>query len=422
MSEPSISFDLALVQPPTFGVEIDERFRAAYDALIRDEVARWQQLGPVRLPNIVVLERLTVRDTDVGAMLTDNGTALVTPRLDLRGNIGRLAALHLMRTSAGAADRLVATLSALPSTRLYGGVLGEDGEAAALVAASVTRRPFIVSAAKHNPDFVPALAAAEAFMQSVELSTIEMADPLPPYAFLSNVTGRHPSFVLHPGEIPVHTDGTTLRHVGQLGSGLDEHSATTAVRGLERDVWILPESLAGGVVGAIHLVADIREQDCDMAGLTVSQAGKPSTLFVEASGRRSIFFHELTHAIQFSHTNLFPDQDWQGLVKPDAGYFGSARGFIATGTRLPAYSNSLLARGFITSYASAAFHEDVAELGEALFVGDERLWACLPEAPIVMEKVRLLIEFLHRVDPIFDRSYFEGLASTRHTAEAAWSR
>lgn len=419
-----ISFDVGVLGERVVPVCLADGHREPMKKTVQEEFARYPDGMLDELPRMIVVDSFVMDGEARGASyIAEQRLGILAPRLDLRGNVHRLVAFDLLTRHSAEAARLRAALTDCSATQLYGGLLGVDGEIAALVGAIVSGRQTLVGATDQLPEFRTSVAHARTFLGEVGVSEQWLDDlpPSKPYAFLSTVGGTHPEFRLAPGNVRV-----TVTPPADRGDDsyqlLSESDAATAIRGLQRDVWILPESLAEDVLSTVYLIKDISTKGCDIAGLAVGADGQPSAIFVESSYRRTIFFHELAHAMHGRFNSLFPTSRWLTEVSGHDGYLGSGLDFIRRGIRLPDFAPELLRRGFITSYGSASLEEDVAELAGALFMGEERLWSCLPDAPRVDEKFRLLVDFLHQVDPVFTRQYFEALATTRRSTEAAWSR
>jgi len=368
-------------------------------------------------PRLLLVETAEFDDRLVGARyLPDHETAVLTPSLDFRGNVHRCVVAHLMNCHGDAAEVLRAGWTNATDIDLFGGRLSADGELIAWVAAVAQGRKTLAEWARTTDQVRQRVDACEAF-----LAECQMRRPsLPParYAFTTEISGEYPAYDLQPGDCKV-----SLSLPGDRGEYLMTAVARSAageiVSGLERDLWIYPESVLGETVRAIYIVEDVHHPRRDIAGFHQGHTHSNSDVVVERRGRRRILFHEVGHALHSRFGDNFPDEAWDALTPP-GHYFGTATDFIEQGTHVEDYHPSLLARGFITSYSSSAKIEDVAEVIEALFGGDGRLWAATGDSSVIAGKVDLMVEFLRSRVPELSRSFFQQLAGQRHDFERAW--
>lgn len=392
----------------------------ALRAVVADELGRYPDDFDAP-PLLLVAELAAGEESAHARWLDDTGLGVLTPALDLRGNVHRVIAAALLDRFPDAARRLAENSTDDPQATLFRGLL-RGGERAALVAAAFTNRPTLDAGARVSEAFATNLAAARTFLDEVGLGVGRRSgEPPAPAAWTSELGGRYPDYEARPGDVPVRLAARLTTDDGYRYEHADPSLAESISSEFERLIWVLPEGLLSETTDQVCVVEDVDHPRAGVSGYARGARGGKSTIVVERVGLRRILFHELGHAIHGRFRDEFPDEVWDSLTPPDA-YFGDAKAFIRTGVREPDYTASLLERGFITSYSTATKNEDVAELTEALFDGDDRLWASLEHAPVVASKIELLIEFLRAVHPLLTRRYFEMLTDERRAQEALWSR
>jgi hypothetical protein len=397
-----------------------ERF-AQLAKIVHEEAERYPPPFIERLPPLLLLRSARHDGEPIRARyFTPQRVAVVTPTLDLRGNLHRLVATDLLQTFPDRAQALLQACAAARSDLLYQGRLGVDGEAAALIAAVKSRRQSLYTLAQSRTGFGECLELAIEFLRDVDALHPLDADQRE-VGFLVTPDGAHPDYVLTPTTVGLRLAPPPANSsIAHTFISVDATEAPGIVSGIGRDLWIIPEVVLDDAIRTIFVVADVREPTCDIAGYASGTKGQPSDVVIESKNRRSILYHELGHALHTRFIERFPKEEWDAVV-PSNEYFGDAREFAALGISMPNYHPTLLERGFATSYSSASFSEDVAELAEALFDGDARLWSSIPSAQLLARKVELMLTFLERVHPALTREYFQQLASVRHAQERMWS-
>ena len=394
-------------------------------APVEQELQRYPANVAGVLPRLHLVEAATFESRPVGARyFAEQHVAVLTPRLDLRGNVHRVVAAALLERNAEARERFATSVEQAGNDAvLYGERLGVRAQLAALVGAVMSARTTLAEAGRHHSELDRSVRAAFQFLDEVGVSEshVRGLPPTPPYAYLSTITGQHPNHVVQPGSVQLRIGAPTAEEApGYVYDLVPEAEVPMARREIARAVWPLPEHVLGEAVSTLFVVADVRQSNgCDIGGFAMARDGERSKVVVEHRRGRRTVYHELGHALHFRHNDEFPTADWLSTVPAD-GYFGSGQKYIEAGVTLRDYSPDLLDRGFITGYASASMEEDIAESFEALMSGDPRLWGAVPGSPRIAAKVRLLIDFLHRIDPTFTEDYFQRMCTERPVQEAAW--
>lgn len=393
----------------------------AISGILYEEAERYPVGFGEHMPPLVVIRTASLSGNPIRARyFSAEGVAVLTPTLDVRGDLHRIVAAALVHRHPEAAHALKEACAASPSDTLFQGRMLPDREAIALIAAVKSRRESLHQLANERPAFRVLLNLAVAFLREVGAFAPADNEALRP-GFLLHPVGSHHDFQIQPTQVPLRLAPPPARSAGTASFRLvDTKEGPAIARGVGRDLWVLPEVLLAEAVSGIFIVDDVAEPGCDIAGFASGTKGGPSDLVVESRNRREILYHEFGHALHNRFDSLFPTEEWNAAV--NAGdYFGDSRGFIKLGVSVANYHPSLLEKGFVSSYASATMAEDIAELTEALFSGEVRLWSSIDSAPLLKVKVELMMTFLQRVHPAFTREYLEQLSTVRHAQERVWS-
>lgn len=417
---------LSIGQLPVEGaVPLNSEQGARLSAIVGSELERWPSGVSGGLPMLHLMERAEIKGRSQGAVyFPEHHAGLLAARYDLRGNVHRVVSRALLEKNPDPAAAVRHQFEeAGREANLYDGLLTGDGAVAALIGAVVHRRTSLDEACRQRPAVQRAVTAALQFLDAVGVTEqhVRSLPQAPMYGYLSRVSGQRPHLQIDPGAVkltlapPAPDD-----HPGYEFDPLIETEAPLAQRSVERAVWPLPEGVLQDAVRHLFVVADVRTSNgCDIAGFATGFDGEPAAVVVEHRRGRRTVYHELGHALHFRHRALFPEADWLSLVPAD-GYFGGGRKYIEAGVSHRDYSPDLLARGFVTGYASSSLEEDVAELFEAIMAGDPRLTAAVQDSPLVERKARLLAAFLRSIDPTFSDDYLMRLRVERAAQEAAW--
>ena len=127
------------------------------------------------------------------------------------------------------------------------------------------------------------------------------------------------------------------------------------------------------------------------------------------SDLRENFHHEFNHILYYQFGTWFDLDGWKAANKAGFSYGNGGTEAITN----KSYKNIGLEYsskdGFVTEYAKSAIEEDIAETSMYLFCGNDEFWAVVDSNTILKEKVRILVNFYNRLDPVFTMKYFRGL-------------
>jgi hypothetical protein len=97
---------------------------------------------------------------------------------------------------------------------------------------------------------------------------------------------------------------------------------------------------------------------------------------------------------------------WEKLNPPDFEYLGS--GLLAMDLHRDSYvwNRALHEEGFLYEYAQASIDCDFLSIARELFRDRARFWRTIEDYPLLRAKTDLVIDFFHRLDPIYDEEFF----------------
>lgn len=399
------------------------------EAKLKAELARYPEFLWERFPAFFLASHAEIGGSSVGAAyVAVCDMAVITPRLDFRGNVHRLVAMALLHKFADAAKKLREVWYATSQCEeLYGSAFRDDAAIAAVIGAIVGGRTSFRLYASTDALLSARLEGAYEFLGALgaDSAWFRDAQPSPPVAFSATIEGQHPNFEIRPGGIPLYLSppvDENLEHYSY--DPLDQADEAGVLAAVRRDIWVMPEDLfAADSVRALHIVADVhvqRDSNFETAGYAWGSVGESHLIVSEYKGHQRILYHEFGHALERRFNATFPTKAWNGQLPPGFKYLESVDAFAKESVGLPDFSVRLVEQGFLTSYSRVSIREDVAEITCYLFLGDERLWSVLPRSARLKAKVALLITFLSSIDPVLTEEYFRLLASERHAVEASW--
>lgn len=413
-----LDLDAAVTLPPHQAELLHQR--------VVDEVGRYPTTLNEVIPRLHVLASAVDRGTPIRARyFPAEHVGVLTPTLDLRGNVHRIIASAMFDRHAIESQALIQRIAELGNdVNLYEGSTTQRSRAVVLVAARCSGRATLLAACRRSTALALAMEAIESFLAAVGISERHLADlePPPPYAYLTRLADGPDGSLIQPGDVPLTFAAPPIEDFPDYTFQMIDPEFHPAMRAeIPTDLWPLPEDLVGSAMTRLHLVEDVSQRSCaGLAGFASSRDGGRATVVVERIHRRAILYHEMGHAVHARYRDVFPRAAWDELASLGGGYYGDSRSFINGGVRQTDYSPPLLRRGFITSYAGSELVEDVAEMFEALISGDARLWAACSDSPLIARKLELLLRFLRTVEPCFTEDYFQRLLTERPVAESAW--
>ncbi|MGG9971756.1 hypothetical protein ACQ33O_08170 [Ferruginibacter sp. SUN002] len=123
------------------------------------------------------------------------------------------------------------------------------------------------------------------------------------------------------------------------------------------------------------------------------------------------FHHEFSSILMRNYISKLDTAAWNAANAPGIVYTDEQGGVgaIANGESSQDIDTALCRRGILTKYALSAMENDLNTLAQNIFKPDEGFWNIVDTYPRIRKKVNLLIDFYHKLDPVFTKSYFRKL-------------
>ena len=120
------------------------------------------------------------------------------------------------------------------------------------------------------------------------------------------------------------------------------------------------------------------------------------------------FHHEFSSILLKRHSKHFDKDAWHAVNPPDFSYGDGGVAALKTSNTNLEFDSCLYQSGFLNEYSLASLEEDYNCYAEFLFLSTPEFWEAWELSPAVRRKTALLIEFYHRLDPVFTLEYFKG--------------
>lgn len=126
-----------------------------------------------------------------------------------------------------------------------------------------------------------------------------------------------------------------------------------------------------------------------------------------------IFHAEFSSILLRNHSRLIDKEQWQQLNPPGFTYLGTGGVNAIKQQKASQKLDALMhAEGFLHQYAKADFEDDFNSLAARLLIGDADLWRLINEHPKLQAKAALVMDFYHKLDPVFTRERFQSFLSS----------
>jgi hypothetical protein len=129
-----------------------------------------------------------------------------------------------------------------------------------------------------------------------------------------------------------------------------------------------------------------------------------TNLYVEQT-----FHHEFSSILYRNHTSLFSEREWSRANAPSFSYTDPENGVgaIRDNRSSQEFDTVLCEKGFLTQYSTSGIENDLNTFAQNLFSPSEGFWDIVERFPRIKKKLRLIIAFYNRIDPVFSYNYFK---------------
>lgn len=120
------------------------------------------------------------------------------------------------------------------------------------------------------------------------------------------------------------------------------------------------------------------------------------------------FHHEFSSILYRNNPSFINENAWLKANINGFSYNDPEKGVgaIRNNQSSQDFDTSLCAKGFLTQYAMSGMENDINTVAQNLFSPSPGFWDIADRYPRIHEKVKLLISFYHKLDPLFTEQYF----------------
>jgi len=123
------------------------------------------------------------------------------------------------------------------------------------------------------------------------------------------------------------------------------------------------------------------------------------------------FHHEFSSILLRNHPSFLDTAEWKksNIAGFDYNDPENGVGAIRNNQSSQDLDTVLCAKGFLTQYALSGMENDLNTIAQNLFSPSEGFWKIADRFPRINTKVKLLIAFYNKIDPLFTEAYFRKL-------------
>ena len=120
------------------------------------------------------------------------------------------------------------------------------------------------------------------------------------------------------------------------------------------------------------------------------------------------FHHEFSSILFRNYPSVLDTVEWKKANGNDFDYNDPENGVGAIRSKKSSEElDTALARiGMLTQYAMSSLENDINTIAQNLFLPDNNFWDITDHYPLIKKKIKLLIAFYNKINPIFTEQYF----------------
>ncbi|MEO7393692.1 MAG: hypothetical protein ABIU11_02055 [Chitinophagaceae bacterium] len=124
------------------------------------------------------------------------------------------------------------------------------------------------------------------------------------------------------------------------------------------------------------------------------------------------FHHEYSSILFRNHIGFFDEAGWKNANIPAFDYNDPEAGVgaIRKNKSSQDLDTVLCAKGFLTEYSLSGMENDINTIAQNIFSPSQNFWLYADRYPRINKKIKLLISFYNKIDPVFTELYFRNLA------------
>lgn len=162
-------------------------------------------------------------------------------------------------------------------------------------------------------------------------------------------------------------------------------------------------------------------QRLEYSGISAAGANSRNRIFIANRGSRDgftdCFVEGIFHA-EFSSILLrnFPQsldtQSWNTANNASFKYGSSGVQAVRDGRARQMFDATSHSEGFLYEYAKSTLENDFNSIAKHMFLGNSQFWFAVNNYEKIRKKANLTVDFYHRTDSSFNRSFFESLRNS----------
>jgi hypothetical protein len=127
------------------------------------------------------------------------------------------------------------------------------------------------------------------------------------------------------------------------------------------------------------------------------------------------FHHEFSSILLRNHPTFLDTAEWKKANNPGFDYNDPENGVgsIRKNQSSQDLDTVLTQQGFLTQYSLSSLENDINTVAQNIFCPSPDFWLITEKYPRVKRKVKLLIAFYNRINPVFTEEYFKKMKENK---------
>lgn len=127
------------------------------------------------------------------------------------------------------------------------------------------------------------------------------------------------------------------------------------------------------------------------------------------------FHHEFSSILLRNHSGFLDTAEWKKANDPGFDYNDPENGVgsIRKNQSSQDLDTILTQQGFLTQYSLSSLENDINTVAQNIFCPSNDFWLITEKYPRIKRKVKLLIAFYNRINPVFTEEYFKKLKENK---------
>ena len=232
----------------------------------------------------------------------------------------------------------------------------------------------------------------------------------------TTIKGVRISFAYSPSVFPVSWQADPINARGEkLSSSEAKRSKQVILRALNK----YPAAALSKDLKYVYFLKSMTFYDVGYGGTNSTDA-----LYLTNSGEalgytnqylEQTFHHEYSSILYRNYPSYLNETEWKKANLEGFDYNDPENGVgaIRNNQSSQDLDTVLCKRGFLTQYSLSGLENDINTFAQNLFSPSEGFWELADRYPRIKRKMKLLVDFYHRIDPLFTEEYFRREGSVR---------